>query len=161
MASRGGEITYVMTIVLTVALIWNHALCELRPCNSQDLEALHSFKNLLTNSSDSIASSTRNLSQLAGIGSMRALQIQGILFNGFFPLELCQLSNLSRLAISSAGISGRIPHKIRHLQLLEHLDLTANNFSGTIPSALAHLKSLKNLYLDDNALSGQIPAESC
>jgi len=73
--------------------------------------------------------------------------------------ELCNLTNLAELSLSSNQLSGSIPAEFSKLTNLIDLNLGANQLSGTIPSGFGKLTNLIDLDLRSNQLSGSIPLE--
>ncbi|RKN04550.1 hypothetical protein D7036_12105 [Aquimarina sp. BL5] len=76
---------------------------------------------------------------------------------GSLPLELMEMINLERLALSSCNLSGNIPEEIGNLLNLEELYLGYNNFSGTIPLNISILSKLRVLAINSNDIEGTIP----
>ena len=77
--------------------------------------------------------------------------------NGTIPVQLNNLSQLTRVILAENQLSGSIPIELGNLQNLELLDLGSNQLNGPIPNELGNLSSLENLILNDNQLSGTIP----
>ena len=80
-------------------------------------------------------------------------------YRGGIPQELGDLSNLTRLNLTSNSFSGNIPPELGNLTKLTHLDLGGNELTGGVPADLAKLSSLTRLDLNDNDLGGSIPPE--
>ncbi len=79
--------------------------------------------------------------------------------SGSIPVEFGDLTNLTRLALSSNGLSGGIPVELGALTNLTWLNLGVNRLSGGIPVELGDLTNLTRLALYSNGLSGGIPVE--
>lgn len=77
---------------------------------------------------------------------------------GSIPFSISQLTNLTRLDLSSNQLSGPIPASLGDLSKLTWLNLRGNQLSGPIPPELQQLSRLTVLDLGKNELSGIIPA---
>nr|XP_027120336.1 MDIS1-interacting receptor like kinase 2-like [Coffea arabica] len=73
------------------------------------------------------------------------------------PPEICNLRNLTRLALGSNQLSGPIPSGIGTLHNLVALGLEDNNLTGSIPSTFGNLNRPVKLHLFRNHLYGPIP----
>ncbi|GAV65514.1 Pkinase domain-containing protein/LRR_1 domain-containing protein/LRR_6 domain-containing protein/LRR_8 domain-containing protein [Cephalotus follicularis] len=95
------------------------------------------------------------------IGNLSNLEYLALAYNGFVPMsipkEFGQLKKLRYLWMKGANLIGEIPDEFNSLSSLGHLDLSMNNLKGPIPSKLLSFENLTNLYLFHNELSGEIP----
>ncbi|MDP7028001.1 MAG: leucine-rich repeat domain-containing protein, partial [Candidatus Marinimicrobia bacterium] len=73
--------------------------------------------------------------------------------------EICNLTDLTEIDLSSNGLTGEIPSCIGNLTNLTCLDLGSNELTGEIPSEIGNLTNLDYLNLGDNQLTGEIPSE--
>ena len=78
---------------------------------------------------------------------------------GSIPLELGELSGLTRLDFVRNSLTGSIPSEIGGLTNLTFFTVGANRLTGGIPSELGNLSNLTALVLDWNQLTGEIPSE--
>ncbi|CAM0913652.1 unnamed protein product [Alopecurus aequalis] len=86
-----------------------------------------------------------------------ALDLQGNMLTGTFPLEVSNLVNLGSLDVSDNMISGPIPSSLAQCASLQYLSLNGNLFQGTIPTSMSQLKGLLVFDVSRNNLSGGIP----
>ena len=86
----------------------------------------------------------------------RELHVTGCGYEGTFPMELTQLSQLRRLYANYNNIIGPIPEDIANMIELRELFLMDNNISGSIPFELGLLTNLGVLVLSNNLISGVI-----
>ena len=76
----------------------------------------------------------------------------------FRRLELCNLSDLTELALFNNRLTGKIPTCLGSgLLALDAVELGANDLSGSIPSGLCESSSLTILALFDNRITGTLP----
>ena len=78
---------------------------------------------------------------------------------GELPVELGNLTELTRLHLRNNDLTGPIPAELGNLANLWFLDLAHNNFTGPIPAELGNLANLRFLDLFFTALTGPIPVE--
>ncbi|KAL2337456.1 hypothetical protein Fmac_011902 [Flemingia macrophylla] len=77
---------------------------------------------------------------------------------GSIPIQLANLTQLTRLYLHDNLLTGSIPSTLGHLKKLFDLDLHSNQITGFIPRGLGN-SSLKFLYLSHNSLFGSIPSK--
>ena len=77
--------------------------------------------------------------------------------SGPIPPELGNLTDLTRLSLSSNSLTGPIPTELGSLTDLESLNLVGNDLTGPIPPELGELANLTRLSLYSNSLTGEIP----
>ncbi len=98
---------------------------------------------------------------------VRALNLEGLSFNGTLPAELGQLTALQSLVIRGWQsdrvwghyLTGTIPPELGQLGNLLQLSLYGHHLVGHLPVEFGQLRSLATLQLNDNNLSGPIPPE--
>ncbi|KAK9025604.1 hypothetical protein V6N11_038465 [Hibiscus sabdariffa] len=98
----------------------------------------------------------------ASIGGLQELQsvfLQDNRLEGSIPSELCHLTNLAYLDLSSNKLSEPIPAYLGNIISLRNLFLGSNMFSSSIPSTLTRLNDLLILDLSSNSLSGPLPID--
>ncbi|CAB9522273.1 Leucine Rich Repeat [Seminavis robusta] len=80
---------------------------------------------------------------------------------GSIPTELGELTQLSKLTLTTTGISGTIPIELGLLTNLGQLKLKLklNNLLGSIPSELGKLGNITNFMLHGTHLTGYLPTE--
>ncbi|XP_059639147.1 probable LRR receptor-like serine/threonine-protein kinase At3g47570 [Cornus florida] len=105
-----------------------------------------------------------NLPSLKLVGSLsphigNLTFLKGNSFQGEFPTNLTDCSDIRDINISSNNLVGRIPIEVGSFSNLLLLDLSGNHFTGNIPPSLGNLSSLRVLLLDTNNLKGSIPFE--
>ncbi|KAG6692179.1 hypothetical protein I3842_10G100500 [Carya illinoinensis] len=89
--------------------------------------------------------------------SLQTLDLYDCKLKGSIPIEIGNLSGLTKLSLSSNELRGLVPTTIGSLRMLQSLGLDGNRLKGTIPLELCYLRSLFELYLAGNDLSGHIP----
>lgn len=95
------------------------------------------------------------------IGNLTALTKLDLSFSaitGIIPQEIGNLVDLQSLSIADNQLEGELPASITNLTELFILELTDNLLSGTLPERLGNLTALQHLYLDGNNFSGTLPA---
>ncbi len=92
-------------------------------------------------------------------GFLLSLGLGGNNLKGHLPIELGNLSHLSRLSLYNNSLTGSVPRELGNLSQLTWLSLWSNVLIGSIPSELGSLSQLTLLALFDNSLSGSIPGE--
>jgi len=95
---------------------------------------------------------------LAGLDSLRVLDLSANTLSGSIPVEIGELQALVDLRLWQNALSGPLPDALGSLTALEELWLFGNAFSGSIPESLSQLERLRILYLDQNEFAGAIPA---
>ncbi|KAJ9697694.1 hypothetical protein PVL29_007020 [Vitis rotundifolia] len=83
----------------------------------------------------------------------RYLALGGNKFSGGLPLNLTNLSNLSKL-------ERELPNFLSQISTLQVLNLRNNSFQGLIPESIFNLSNLRILDVSSNNLTGEIPKES-
>ena len=76
---------------------------------------------------------------------------------GEIPIELGNLSALTRLSLSRNQLTGTIPTQLGGLSNLTRLFLYRNRLTGEIPTELGNLSNLTLLLLNNNQLTGELP----
>ena len=79
--------------------------------------------------------------------------------NGTIPIQIGNLSALTRLDLGGNRLSGTIPAQLGRLTQLTTLRLYLNSLTGSIPTQLGQLTNLTSLYLNNNQLTGTIPTQ--
>ena len=97
--------------------------------------------------------------ELANLTGLTRLDLRSNDLSGPIPPELGSLSNLAWLDLGSNNLSGEIPPELGGLANLRHLDLGITGLSGPIPPELGGLANLERLFLYRTNLSGPIPPE--
>lgn len=97
------------------------------------------------------------------IGNLSNLEVLNMAYNvklipAPMPPEFGRLTKLKFLWMKQTNLIGEIPENISGLSSLEHLDLARNNLVGAIPNTLFLLKNLSFVYLFNNRLSGELPS---
>ena len=95
--------------------------------------------------------------ELGQLSALTRLELHNNQLHDRIPSELGSLENLRVLDLSWNQLGGAIPNELRELRELEYLDLSGNQLSGGIPSSLGDLLQLKSLLLSRNRLGGRIP----
>lgn len=97
--------------------------------------------------------------QLGNLSALTRLDLFDNQIQGAIPTTLGQLSQLQMLNLSSNRLSGPIPANLANLAQLETLALAYNRLSDMIPGSLGSLASLKLLQLSHNVLEKEIPQQ--
>ena len=116
------------------------------------IEAATNLKELLLSGSG--VSSVKGVSKASNLVSLHLTDNN---IQGYFPVELYQLSSLQSLFLDYNRISGIIPKELTVFKNLEELYLFNNRFTGQIPSELGLMTSLRTLALSENDLTGTLP----
>ena len=85
------------------------------------------------------------------------LEIYGGRCKGTFPKEVCELTELRRLAICGGEMGGSIPEDIGRLKNLILLRLGSNNLTGGIPESIGELTNLMRLDIVMTDICDTIP----
>lgn len=138
--------------------------------NPQDLKALLSIKNTLTEVSPfKPFFSTWNLtapdpcSSFAGVTcflsrvTILSLGTNSLPLAGSLPDSISQLTQLTQLILAPGIVTGPIPPQLARLTKLRVISIPSNRFTGPIPSTLSYLINLHTLDLSHNQLTGSIP----
>ncbi len=80
-------------------------------------------------------------------------------FGGTISEDIGNLTNLRILYLSGNGFTGELPTRLGELNNLTLLSLSSNAFTGSIPQQLSNLTNLEHLYLHENMLSGSVPED--
>jgi len=94
-----------------------------------------------------------------GNGCVRTLYLEGNNLDGPIPVELGDMTGLTRIYLQNNLLTGTIPAEIGNLTALTDLRLYSNSLTGNIPPEIGNLINLDRLFLGDNQLEGTIPAE--
>lgn len=86
------------------------------------------------------------------------LNLQDNLLSGTIPVDLANLSYLTRLNLSNNSLYGEIPDNLYLLRNLKELHLDNNYFSGVLPEILFQFEQMEKLYLNNNQFQGTLPA---
>ncbi len=78
---------------------------------------------------------------------------------GTLPIELGNLTNLTKLDFNYNNLSGVLPNEIGNLVNLDILYLEQNQLSGAIPNTIGNLINLRTILLGFNQFTGSIPSE--
>lgn len=97
--------------------------------------------------------------ELGNLTSLTKLWLYSNTITGSIPAELGNITSLKRLNLRSNMLSGSIPSELGNLTNLTDLDLNRNDLTGSIPIELGNLANLAGLNLRSNSLTGSIPAE--
>ncbi|KAH6775006.1 hypothetical protein C2S52_012567 [Perilla frutescens var. hirtella] len=87
---------------------------------------------------------------------LKSLDISNNPLNGYIPLDLCGLSNLGELNLSSNMFIGPIPECIGDLKFMKILYFESNKLNSSLPSNFWNLRDLVRLNLSSNYMSGHI-----
>lgn len=96
--------------------------------------------------------------EIANLTALTRLDLADNKLSGAIPKEIGSMSELTRFSLGLNDLTGTIPSELGNLLNLQDLDLSANDLTGAIPTTLASIQVLKNLLLGNNHLSGTIPA---
>jgi Leucine-rich repeat (LRR) protein len=96
---------------------------------------------------------------LKGLSTLKRIDWQNNVLEGFIPPSYNQMSALTSLNIADNKLSGSLPEALKFLTNLEELKLDRTSIDGTIPASLFFLTNLETLTLSNNQLSGSIPEE--
>lgn len=133
---------------------------------SPDGVALLSFKALLNDPSDSLASwkeSDSDPCRWNGVSCeiqtsrVRILALPFKQLRGSISPEIGKLDQLRRLSLHSNKLFGPIPKELSNCTSLRQLYLRDNFLTGGIPTELGNLRNLGILDLSSNGLTGNIP----
>ncbi len=94
-----------------------------------------------------------------GNGCVRTLNLAGNNLEGPIPVELGDMTGLTRIYLQNNLLNGTIPAEIGNLINLTDLRLYNNQLIGSIPPQIGNLINLDRLFLGTNGLSGEIPPE--
>uniref|UniRef100_A0A0E0HWL3 Receptor kinase-like protein Xa21 n=1 Tax=Oryza nivara TaxID=4536 RepID=A0A0E0HWL3_ORYNI len=163
---------YYGVLCLLVVVCFSHTLVLHSQGSSNstiDEVALFSFKSMLLNPSDSLASwntSSHFCRSWHGVVCSRGhpkrvvrLQLSSLNLLGEISPFLGNLSFLRMLHLGDNHLTGQIPPELGHLSKLRVLNLSANSLIGSIPVTLGGCAQLTFLNLRNNRLHGEIPAE--
>lgn len=90
------------------------------------------------------------------LSMMNYLYFSDMPFNGTFPVELLQLTRLTRITLTNTLLSGPLPD-FSLLPQLQSLDVYGSPFNGTLPDNWGAYSSLVSLNIDGTAAVGTIP----
>lgn len=94
---------------------------------------------------------------LSNLTQLTRLSLSSNLFTGPIPDSIASLSNLQELYLDNNALHGPIPDSFNTQSNLNRIELQSNNLSGAFPQ-LASLYRLRYLDLSDNYFSGEIPS---
>ncbi|XP_060171488.1 receptor kinase-like protein Xa21 [Lycium barbarum] len=158
---------------------------QLHQMERTDIEALLSFKHLITNNNSFLSKNwTTNTSFCSWFGitctpqsqRVMSLNLPNMNLEGKISPSLANLSFLSMLNLSNNILSGNIPTEIGNLSQLVQLDLSHNQLSGSIPPSIFINNSLSGSFLVNevkgplnlevidlsyNRIIGEIPSRLC
>ena len=98
--------------------------------------------------------------QLGLLSNLQSLNVRGNTFRqATIPTQFGSLTELTELALGTAGLLGSIPSELGLTSLLRNLFLDSNALTGTIPRELMQLKNLKVIRLAINQLTSSLPSE--
>jgi len=98
--------------------------------------------------------------ELGGLSHLETLSLSwNRLLEGPIPVELFDLTDLTRLYLRSTDLGGPLPPEIGRLTNLEYLYLSGASMTGPLPPELGNLTNLRRLVMGGNYLTGPIPAE--
>lgn len=89
--------------------------------------------------------------------TLEELHITGCGYEGTFPMQVTQLTNLKGFFSNYNNIKGPIPEEISNMKELRELYLLNNAITGSIPYDMDVLTNLEVLVLAGNWISGTIP----
>ncbi|MCY4400673.1 MAG: M66 family metalloprotease [Gemmatimonadetes bacterium] len=97
------------------------------------------------------------------LGQLSHLETLDLAWNGLFegpiPVELFDLTGLTRLYLQGTDLGGPVPPEIGRLTNLTRLYWSSGSLTGPLPPELGNLAKLELLYMGYNYLTGPIPAE--
>ena len=96
---------------------------------------------------------------VGNLTALTRLDFQGNELTGNIPSTLGNLSNLDWLELDHNQLTGQIPAQLRNLTNLRLMDLDNNRLDGPIPSWLGSMTGLEWLSIGSNPLGGSIPRE--
>ena len=97
--------------------------------------------------------------ELSNLTNLTKLSLGDNQLTGTIPIELGNLTNLLLFHIGNNQLTGTIPIELGNLTNLVSLALSHNQLIGTIPSELGSLTKIVAFLLDNNQLTGKIPSE--
>ena len=97
--------------------------------------------------------------ELGQLTSMTRLDLPYNALTGPIPSELGQLTAMTWLELYSNVLTGPIPSELGRLRAMTELNLGQTNLTGPIPSELGQLTAIRSLVLAGNALTGPIPSK--
>ncbi|KAJ8562086.1 hypothetical protein K7X08_011377 [Anisodus acutangulus] len=156
------EKSYILVLLLLVFQDTMFSLYAASP-NETDIEALLSFKHLITNNTSFLSKNwTTNTSFCSWFGitcspqnkRVMSLNLPNMNLEGKISPSIANFSFLTMLNLSNNIFSGNIPTEIGNLSQLVELDLSHNQLSGSIPPSFFSISSLRAVYLVNNSLSG-------
>lgn len=163
------EKSYVLFLIL---LVLQQSLFSLyaTSTNETDMEALLSFKQLITNNSSFLSKNwTTNTSFCSWFGvtcspqnqRVIALNLPNMNLEGKISPSIANLSLLTMLNFSNNIFHGTLPYELGNLPLLEVIDVHNNQLEGTVPQSLFknlryNSSQLRILNLAENDLNGTI-----
>ncbi|KAK4337551.1 hypothetical protein RND71_042038 [Anisodus tanguticus] len=156
------EKSYILVLILLVFQDTMFSLYAASP-NETDIEALLSFKHLITNNTSFLSKNwTTNTSFCSWFGitcspqnkRVMSLNLPNMNLEGKISSSIANFSFLTMLNLSNSIFSGNIPTEIGNLSQLVELDLSHNQLSGSIPPSFFSISSLRAVYLVNNSLSG-------
>ncbi|KAI3853510.1 hypothetical protein MKX03_017241 [Papaver bracteatum] len=135
-----------LTVILSYTSIDVNSLATVNDKNSNDRQALISFKNEVTDDPLGTLSSWNEKNS-----SLHFCEWRGVTCSRRHP------SRVTMIDLRSQRLGGSISPHIGNLSFLQVIFLNDNNLNGEIPQQIGHLFRLKQLRLANNSLEGEIP----
>ncbi|KAL4554372.1 hypothetical protein LXL04_039510 [Taraxacum kok-saghyz] len=122
-----------------------------------NLTILNLAQNYLTEPSASIHYQGQFPPEIGQLTELRLLSFSGNNFSGSLPPEIGNLRRLEQIYIDSAGVSGAIPSTFSNLQNLQTGWASDNEFTGRLPDFIGNWSQLQTLRFEGNSFEGSIP----
>ena len=95
--------------------------------------------------------------EVCELTELRRLAICGGHMGGSIPNDIGRLKNLYLLRLGDNDLTGGIPESIGELTNLIRLDIVKTGITDTIPESIGNLVNLEWLYMYENKISGNVP----